>query len=174
VDFRHFRLTGTRDYFLPPDQCVEVDADGVTLHVDLARSDLLLDTEMLRIAEPLAGAASGPRRSYRLTPESLARARAQGLNLAQLETWFRERTGRSISPAARLLHSAAEVGALNVERLLVLQAAQAELADGLLQWPTTASLIRRRLGPTALVVAEEDVPVLQARCAEIGIELRTV
>src|SRR5262249_1927327 len=33
VDFRHFRLTGTRDYTLPPDRCVEVEADGVTLNL---------------------------------------------------------------------------------------------------------------------------------------------
>ena len=43
IDFRHFRLTGTRDYALPPGQCVEVGSDGVTLAVDPARSDLLLD-----------------------------------------------------------------------------------------------------------------------------------
>ena len=52
VDFRHFRLVGTRDYGLPPDQCVEVASDGVTLTIDLSRSDLLLETELQRFAVP--------------------------------------------------------------------------------------------------------------------------
>ena len=44
-------MTGTRDYSLLPEKCAEVDADGVTLAVDLARSDLLLDTEINRFAD---------------------------------------------------------------------------------------------------------------------------
>ena len=51
IEFRHFRLTGTRDYALPPERCVTVEPDGVTLTVDLARSDLLLETELPRFAE---------------------------------------------------------------------------------------------------------------------------
>src|SRR5262249_42180896 len=42
IDFKHFRLTGTRDYTLPPEKCVAVEPDGVTLTIDLSRSDLLL------------------------------------------------------------------------------------------------------------------------------------
>src|SRR5262249_11514415 len=33
IDYRHFKLAGARDYGLPPEKCVEVDADGVTLNV---------------------------------------------------------------------------------------------------------------------------------------------
>ena len=36
MEFRHFRLGGTRDYALPPERCVTVEPDGVTLLVDLA------------------------------------------------------------------------------------------------------------------------------------------
>jgi hypothetical protein len=43
------------------------------------------------------------------------------------------------------------------------------VADGLMQWPTTQSLIQARLGPTALVVAEADVERLQERLRELGI-----
>src|SRR5262249_36934301 len=53
VDFRHFRLLGSRDYALPPEQCVQVEADGVTLTLDTARSDLLLETELPTFAELL-------------------------------------------------------------------------------------------------------------------------
>src|SRR5262249_37053232 len=62
IDFRHFRLTGTRDYSLPPEKCVELETDGVTLSVDLARSDLLLETELPRFAEPLDRSAAEARR----------------------------------------------------------------------------------------------------------------
>src|SRR5262249_30349893 len=50
IDFKHFRLTGTRDYGLPPEKCVTIEPDGVTLTIDLSRSDLLLETELPRFA----------------------------------------------------------------------------------------------------------------------------
>src|SRR5205085_8477184 len=79
IDYRHFRLTGTRDYCLPPEKCVEVEADGVTLGVDLVRSDLLLEIELERFAELSPRPAALGRRFYRLTPASLAAARQQGV-----------------------------------------------------------------------------------------------
>src|SRR5262249_20049559 len=72
IDFRHFRLSGTRDYALPPEKCVEIENDGVTLSVDLARSDLLLETELPRFAELIERGGAPGRRFYRLTPTSLA------------------------------------------------------------------------------------------------------
>ncbi len=51
--------------------------------------------------------------------------------------------------------------------------ATSELADGLLQWPGTRALIRERLGPTALVVAEEEVELLRQRLEELGVKLTT-
>ena len=73
MEFRHFRLSGTRDYALPPDRCVTVESDGVTLAVDLARSDLLLETELPRFAELIDRPTTTGRRLYRLTPDSCAR-----------------------------------------------------------------------------------------------------
>ena len=70
-------------------------ADGVTLSVDLARSDLLLETELPRVAELVQSGSDG-RRAYRLTPASLAAARDAGLSLPTLETWFQQRTGQPI------------------------------------------------------------------------------
>jgi hypothetical protein len=107
VDFRHFRLTATRNYGLPPEKCVDVEPDGVSLSIDLARSDLLLDTE---------------------PPE--------------------------------------------LKRLLVLAMPTPELADGLRQWPGTRSLIQGQLGPTALVVQEEHLPLLQERLHALGMTVR--
>jgi hypothetical protein len=173
IDFRHFRLTGTRDYGLPPEKCVDLDSDGVTLAVDLARSDLLLETEIKRFAEPLDSAGVNGRRRYRLTPASLAGGRDSGLGQHYLEEWFQQRTGQPLSPAGQLLFNGAQLPAVELRRELVLHVATPELADGLVQWPGTRSLIRDRLGPTTLVVALEDVPLLKERLEGVGVGLNT-
>jgi hypothetical protein len=172
IDYRHFRLTATRDYALPPERCVEVEADGVTLSVDLARSDLMLETEVRRFAEPFERPGAGGRRFYRLTPASVAAARANGLTVAALEGWFLQRGGQLLSPAARLLLGGPEFGALPLRRLLVLYAPSPEVADGLLQWPETRALIQARLGPAALVVAEEHIAALRERLTVLGVALQ--
>jgi hypothetical protein len=172
IDYRHFRLIGTRDYALPPERCVEVEADGVTLGIDLARSDLMLETEVGRFAEPVQRGGVSGRRFYRLTPASVAAARANGLSVQTLEGWFLQRTGQPLSAAARLLLVGGQAGPLEMKRLLVLYAPSAEIADGLLQWPETRALIAARLGPTALVVAEEAAAALRKRLEGLGIELR--
>jgi hypothetical protein len=169
IEFRHFRLTGTRDYTLPPERCVRVEEDGVTLTVDASRSDLLLETELPNFAEAVS--ASGGNRQYRLTPASLAEARARGWNVTTLEAWFTQRTGDPLPPSARLLLTAAQTAPPQLRRHIVIHLATAELADGLLQWPPTRPLIAERLGPTALVVAEEHLAALRQRLAEAGITL---
>jgi Helicase conserved C-terminal domain len=171
VDFRHFRLLGTRDYALPPEKCVGVDADGVTLSVDVARSDLLLELELQRFAEPLGGPGVNGKHRYRLTPASLAGSRDSGLGVRELDDWFSQRSGQPLSAAARLLLSGSQTPPPALRPQLVLHVATAELADGLLQWPGTRALIRERLGPTALVVAEEDVALLQERLETIGVKI---
>jgi hypothetical protein len=181
VNFQMFRLTGTRDYGLPPEKCVEVEPDGVTLTVDLARSDLLLESEVLRFAEAVPAPASGygrpgaesanGRRQYRLTPASLTAGRAAGLSVNYLESWFVQRAGQALSPAAHLLLVGPENPSLELRRLHVLNVPAAELADGLLQWPATRALIVERLGPTALVVAEENVGPLRERLEALGVSV---
>ncbi len=170
IDFRHFRLTGTRDYGLPPERCVTVEPDGVTLSIDAARSDLLLETELPRFAEPVSPSANG-RRQYRLTPASLAAGQGSGLSVPALEVWFHQRAGQPLSAAARLLLTAPQLPPPEMKRHLVLHVATEELADGLVQWPGTSGLIQARLGPTALAVAEEDAEALKERLRQIGVAL---
>ncbi len=172
IDYRHFRLTGTRDYLLPPEKCVDVEADGVTLTIDLARSDLLLDTEVQRFADAVPENRTPGRRFYRLTPASMQRARQNGVSLEILERWFEQRTGLPISPAAKLLWQSPEVPPLEFRRQLVLHVPTMDLADGLQQWPGTRSLVLSRLGPTALVVEESSLDVLRERLTELGAESR--
>jgi hypothetical protein len=171
IEFRHFRLTGTRDYALPPEKCVHVEPDGVTLTIDLARSDLLLETEVPRFAELVGGSSANGRRQYRLTPASLSAGRSAGMTLTALATWFHQRAGQSLPAAARLLMTAGQVEAPRLRRHLVLHVAAEELADGLVQWPQTRELIEERLGPTALVVAEENAELLRERLHAAGITL---
>jgi hypothetical protein len=169
IDFRHFRLTGSRDYGLPPEQCVTVEPDGVTLTVDLARSDLLMETELPRFAELIGRPGNDGRRQYRLTPASLTAARASGFGLATLEAWFQQRSGQPLSPAARLLLTGADLQAPRLLHHLVLHVPSEELADGLMQWPPTRELIEARLGPTALTIAEDKVAALREQLRALGI-----
>ncbi len=171
IDYSHFRLTGTRDYALPPERCVEVEDDGVTLKVDLTRADLMLETEISRFAEPVETSGNHTRRLYRLTPASVASAREAGVLLATLEQWFFQRTGNAMSPAAQLLFNGSQWPAPALKRHLVLHLSAEESADGLMQWPETRSLIAERLGPTTLSVAEDNADRLRQRLAQIGIHL---
>ena len=59
----------------------------------------------------------------------------------------------------------------HLRRHLVLQLPSPELADGLIQWPLTRSLIEERVGPAAVVVAEENVAPLRERLQTIGLPL---
>jgi hypothetical protein len=144
----------------------------VTLGIDLARSDLMLETEVGRFAEPFPRGGASGRRFYRLTPATVAAARANGLSVQALEGWFQQRTGQALPAAARLLLVGGQVGPLEMKRLLVLYAPTAEVADGLQQWPETRALIEARLGPTALVVAAAAAGALRKRLEGLGIELR--
>jgi hypothetical protein len=168
MEFRHFRLSGTRDYALPPDRCVTVESDGVTLAVDLARSDLLLETELPRFAELIDRPTATGRRLYRLTPDSL---RASGMQLGTLEAWFQQRAGRPLPAAARLLMAGDQMPPSHFARHLVLHVPNEETADGLMQWPETRELIAVRLGPTALAVTEENAEELRRRLKAVGLAL---
>jgi len=182
IEYKNFRLTGTRDYTLPPERCVDVEADGVTLSVDLGRSDLLLETELLRFAEPLpiAGTTDGStnrptpqnRSQYRITPSSILSARQQGATLSYLQNWFAQRTGMPISAAAQLLMTGADAAPVELRRQLILHVGNEHLADGLQQWPATRALIVGRLGPMSLVIEEKNTTILLERLKEIGVQMR--
>jgi hypothetical protein len=172
IDYRHFRLTSTRDYALPPEKCVDIEADGVTLSVDLTRSDLLLESELERFAEILPQASLNGRRLYRLTPATLAAGRQNGLTLSVLEAWFQQRSRQPLSPAARLLLTAPDAPSLDLHKQWILHVASADIADGLQQWPASRALIQGRLGPTALVVAEEQIAALQQCLHALALSVR--
>jgi hypothetical protein len=172
IDFRNFRLTGSRDYGLPPDKCVDIENDGITLTIDPSRSDLLVETELRRFAQSLDQPTINGRRLYRLTAGSLAAAQDSGLGLRNMEEWFLQRTGQPMSAAARLLLTGPVELPLELRQRLVLQVGSPEVADGLMQLPETSSLIQARLGPTALAIAEEHLDELRRRLKELGLSFQ--
>lgn len=171
IDFSHYRLTGTRDYCSPPEKCVTVEPDGVTLSIDQSRSDLLLETELQRFAEPVPRVGSNGKVQYRLTPTSLVTGRQSGTTLESLDAWYGQRCGQSTPAAVHLLLAGAELSPPELRRQLVLTVAHPVIADGLQQWPDTANLIRARLGPTALLVNEDRVAELQEKLRSLGIRM---
>src|SRR5260370_172284 len=145
IDFRHFSLTVTRDYALPPEKCVAVDSDGVTLSVDVGRSDLLLEIQLQRFAEPVDSLGSNNQHRYRLTPVTLANSAESGLGLRELDEWFVQRSGQPLSAAARLLLSGSQAPPPALAPQLVLRVATPQLAECLLPWRGTRALTPHRL-----------------------------
>jgi hypothetical protein len=176
IPYARFRKTGSRDYRKPPEVCVEVEHDGVTLSLDPVRSDLLVDAELARFAdEKPAGASSGgdPRRRFVVSSGSLARATEAGLTPSVLAQWFPRRTVGGVPPAIRLLLMAASnrVPALSSARPMVLRAPAAEVIDGLEQHPETRDLLGERLGPTSVVIPDDLLPEFRRALERIGLTL---
>ncbi|HEV3163224.1 MAG TPA: helicase-associated domain-containing protein [Isosphaeraceae bacterium] len=178
IPFQRFRLTGSRDYRRPPEACLDVESDGVTLALDLGRSDLLVDAELARVADELApdhasAGLSGSQRRFLVSAASLARATSLGMTPTTLHRWYELRTGTGMPPAVSLmLHSASpRVRPLPLARHLVLSAPSAELLDGLVQHPATRDYLGERLGPTTIVVPDPSIAPLQAALASLGLSL---
>jgi hypothetical protein len=169
IDYRQFRLVGNRDYEARPQQCARFEPDGVTLVVDGAQSDLLLEAELKRLAEPIPNGDAGNRR-YLFTPASLRAAQSQGVSLANLEQWCLERSGEPLPSAIRLFCAGGGVAGQYRERLVV-QLPDEMTTDGVVQWPATGRLVEERLGPCAIAVAHQNLEALRKQLAEIGVEV---
>jgi hypothetical protein len=174
------RTSGSRDYRHPPEKCVSIEPDGVTLVLDPTRSDLLIDPELARIADELPRANhprtldSGPAaRRYEVSTASIARATDLGVTPAQISDWFVRRTGGAPSPAIKLLLGSVSGSprTLKACRTLVLHVPSAELLDGLLQHPATRRFLGDRLGPTAVTMDDQHSEPLRAVLKELGVEL---
>jgi hypothetical protein len=172
VAYQQLRLVGTRDYLAPDELCAGVEDDGLTLVINDHKSDLLLESELKRFAEPAPPAAADDRPRYRLTPATLRAARRQGLDARTLDAWFLRRAGGPLPATAKLLLTGDEAPPLALERLVVLRVPYADLADGIATWPETRGLVAERLAPTLLAVPAEAVERLQAKLAEVGVTVR--
>jgi hypothetical protein len=167
IDYGQFRFVGTRDYLAPEELCAEVADDGLTIIVNSNRSDLLLDSEVRRFAQP---ASRGPddRPRYRMNPQALREARGRGVDEAYLDDWFARRTGGRLPPAARLLLTADGIAPATFQQVLILRLPSAEVADGILAWPETRALVSERLSPTVLAVDAAAIDALREKLTSIG------
>ena len=162
-------MAGSRDYRRQPEPCVEIEPDGVTLALDLGRSDLLVDAELACSPtscprpRPAAGSASPPSR-WRGQLEA-------GLTPTTLSRWYHPRAGLGVPAAIRLLLHAAAPGPepIAASRPLVLTVPSESLLDGLLQHPETAPYLGDRLGPAAVVVVESLWPRLREVLEALGL-----
>jgi hypothetical protein len=164
------RLIANRDYEAKPQQCIRVDDDGVTLNIDVATADLLLDSELNRFSVPLPPEPLAPRRC-RLTGELLRRA-AEALPAGEIDAWFVNRTGQPLSPAGQLFLMGPHAPSPTAERLLAVRFPSPALADGAMQWPETRKYISERLGPTVVAVAEENLAGLRSVLLDVGIAVQ--
>jgi hypothetical protein len=183
VPFDRLRLISSRDYRRPPEICVLIEPDGVTMTLDPSRSDLLVEAELARFAEVVASpqpesAQIAPTvlRRFAVTSASLRRATHRGMSHAQLVEWYTRRTGGEIPPAVRLLLAArtSRVPLLKAVRTLILNLPTPELLDGLLQHPATSRWLGDRLGPTAVAIADDRLAPLQDALRDLGIDLKAV
>jgi hypothetical protein len=116
-------------------------------------------------------AASGEIYTYRITPSSLERARAQHIGPERIVK-FLEETGRLPAPEAL-------VGALRrwetrgteawAQQATVLRLARPELLDQLVESPRTRKYIRETISSTVALVAPRDWPELLAAMIEMGV-----
>ena len=173
--------TAARDYRLPPERCVAVEPDGVTLVLDPTRSDLLIDAELSRFADEAP--AEDPNRAdplrpaerrFVVTPASLRRGLEFGLTPALLADWFARRVGMEPPPAVKLMARPPqpEPRPWKASRRLVLKVPSAELLDGVLQHPLTRPWLGDRLGPVSVEVPEENVEQLREALWELGVEVK--
>lgn len=177
IPFHLLRLLGARDYRQPPETCVEVSADGLTLSVDPARSDLFVSAEVARFAEesPLApheDRSGAPRRRFLVTRETLGHWIAAGLGASELATWFVRRTGRELPPAIALMLSSlgVEPPHVSLARTVVIRVDEPSWLDGIFQHPATAPYLLERLGASAALVREADLAALRSALAALGIQ----
>ncbi len=177
IPFHRFRMVGARDYRRPAEACVDVEDDGVTLALDLGRSDLLVDAELARFADEAEietdpRGEPTPQRKFLVTRESLERGLDRGLTPQQLDRWFQQRAGQSLPASVKLLlHAAGPTPEpLKEKKLVVIQVPSSDLLDGLYQHPRTREYLSERLGPTAAVVAEPLIPSLRRALEDLGLQ----
>jgi hypothetical protein len=178
IPFERFRLTGARDYRRPPEVCVEVERDGITLALDVARSDLFVESELARFASELpapdrSATIQMPRRRYRITRESIARGLDHGLTADSFAKWFARRTGDLVPAATRLLlysHGGLRE-TVSASRPVLLRVPKADVLDGLLQHPATRDHLADRLGPTTITLRPGALESLRAALLELGIAI---
>ncbi len=170
VDFRMFRLSGSRDYRVSPEPCIRQGPDGLDLTVDETKSDLLLETELPLLADPVPQKIGGAPNRHRITPASMARVRERGWNLELLEQWFRTRTGEPPKSSVKLFFLAKSRKSLCIEPRIILQSEEEETTEGLWNWQEFKGVVLERIGPCAISIHPEKVGQAKALLESVGLK----
>ncbi len=170
VDFRMFRLSGSRDYRISPEPCIRLGPDGLELIVEESKSDLLLETELPLLTDPFPGKNGASTNRFRITPESMARIRDRGWTLEALDQWFRLRTGEPPKPAVRLFFLAKARKPIEVIPSILFQAEDEETADGLWLWQEFKAVAMERVGPRTLTIHPDRVDKAKLLLQSLGLK----
>lgn len=147
-----------------------VNADGVlVVPHNAGRRDRF---QTSRIADPLPVLRGKPFH-YRLTPASLERARAQGIEPQRVLAFLEEVSNRPIPAATkRALERWAENGVeARLESVVILRVRDAAVLDTLRRNPKTRPFIGEALGDLAAVVRRADWQALRDVTAQLGLLL---
>ncbi|MDW8223292.1 MAG: hypothetical protein RMJ82_10115 [Gemmatales bacterium] len=173
IDYSHLRVTASLDYLRPTVSQVRILPDGVTLEVPLNQANLLLEAELLQLAEQISIDSVRQLARYRITPNTLQRARQQGWTALRLQEWFLLRCGTSAPDTVISLISLPHIE-LQVTHTYILETGSEAIANGLCQWPETAPYVARKLGPTTLAIhghtLEKLIKTLQSLGAKLNID----
>jgi len=122
------------------------------------------------VTSPRTGVSEG-KFVYRLAPNSLERARQQGIPVARVLEFLGQVTA---APVPRFVEAAltrweARGAEARLERVLLLRVSGEELMAQVASSPLTRHLIHERIGPAAALVRERDWPRLVTALGEMGL-----
>jgi hypothetical protein len=110
---------------------------------------------------------------YRITPNSLQRARRQGIPVARILEFLNQATGPD-TPVPCFVEAAltrwqARGAEARLEQVLLLRVSNEELMTQITSAPRTRRLIHEQIGPTAALVRERDRSRLAVALGEMGL-----
>jgi hypothetical protein len=128
--------------------------------------------QLARISEAAAVIAGKPF-VYRLTPNSLSQARAQGINPQRIIDFLTVTSGRPLPPSVRraIERWATEGTEARLESVVILRVREAEILDKLRANSKTAPMLGESLGPLATAVRPGQWSQLRAAAAQLGLLL---
>ncbi len=173
VDGKAFCVTGI-GYWLLRQGDAPTSSEGATFvvradgQVDVSASRRYERFQLARVAEWVA---SGETYTYRITPSSLERAKAQRITPERIIEFLERTSGvpapESLSGALRRWGTRGTEAWM--QQAVVLRVARPELLDQLAESPQTRKYVRETVSSTVALVAPRDWPEMLAALLEMGI-----
>lgn len=159
------------DYFALPARCVNVAEDG-DVHLSRARADLLVRGELAAWTE----ADPTDENRWRLTRASIQRALSAGWTAESIIENLSHRVQQPVSPLMLVaIRAWAEVRALPtsvaVASDIILQIADAAVAEAIAASLLLQPYLRGRLGRQTFLVRHETVEALRGKLEEFGLRV---